>query len=43
VANDAFCCSAIPEETEAKYENGLLSIKMKFKDTMENAVKVKIA
>jgi HSP20 family protein len=42
VANEAFCCPVVPDKTEAKYENGLLVIKLKFKDPMEEAIPVAI-
>ena len=38
----AMCCPIVPEKAEAKYENGLLKIEAPFKDTMENALAIKV-
>jgi HSP20 family protein len=38
----SFCCPVVPEKAQAKYENGLLKIEVPFKDTMDDAVKIKI-
>jgi HSP20 family molecular chaperone IbpA len=38
----SFCCPVKPDEAKAKYENGLLKIEVPFKDTMEDAIKIKI-
>ena len=42
VASQGFCCPVNPEKAKAKYENGLLQITVPFKDTMENAVAIKV-
>lgn len=42
VSSQAFCCPVVPKKATAKYENGLLQITLPFKDTMENAVAVKV-
>ena len=38
----SFCCPVVPAEAKAKYENGLLKIEVPFKDTMEDAIKIKV-
>jgi HSP20 family molecular chaperone IbpA len=38
----SFCCPVVPEEAKAKYDNGLLKIEVPFKDTMEDAIKIKV-
>ena len=42
VAALAFCCPVKPDNAEAKYNDGLLSVKIPFKDPMEDAVKIPI-
>ncbi|MCU0610136.1 MAG: Hsp20 family protein [Chitinispirillaceae bacterium] len=42
VASQSFCCPVIPKKAKATYENGLLQIKVPFKETMEHAVAVKV-
>jgi HSP20 family molecular chaperone IbpA len=38
----SFCCPVIPEEAKAKYESGLLKIEVPFKDSREDAIKIKV-
>ena len=38
----SFCCPVNPEKAEAKYENGLLTVKIPFKDPLEDAIKIPI-
>ena len=38
----SFCCPVVPEKAQAKYENGLLKIEVPFKDSMDDAVKIKV-
>jgi len=42
VATMATCCQIVPDKANATYENGLLVIKVPFKDTMEYAKKITI-
>lgn len=42
VTTMAFCCPVKPEAARAKYTNGLLKIKIPFKDHMEDAVIIKV-
>jgi HSP20 family protein len=38
----AFCCPVSPEKAEAMYENGLLRIKVPFKEAMEDALSIPV-
>lgn len=37
-----FCCPVDPEKTEAKYDNGLLSVRVPLKEPYEGATKVEV-
>jgi HSP20 family molecular chaperone IbpA len=39
----AFCCPVQQDKAEAKYEDGLLKIKVPFKDPMDGAVKIQVS
>jgi HSP20 family protein len=38
----AFCCKVVPKKASAKYDNGLLKITVPYKDTMDDAVTIKV-
>ena len=38
----SFCCPVDPAKADAKYENGLLTVKIPFKDPLEDAISVPI-
>jgi HSP20 family molecular chaperone IbpA len=38
----SFCCPVNPDKAEARYENGLLTVKIPFKDPLEDAISVPI-
>ena len=42
VATLSFCCPVNPEKAEANYQNGLLTVKIPFKDPLEDAITVPI-
>jgi HSP20 family molecular chaperone IbpA len=42
VTTVAFCCPVKPEQAKAKYENGLLTIEVPFKNAMEDSVNIAI-
>lgn len=42
VTSRSFCCPVKPEAAKATYENGLLLIRVPFKDPMEDAVTIQI-
>jgi len=42
VANQPFCCPVKVDTATAKYENGLLTIHVSFKDSMDDAIKLNI-
>ena len=42
VTSLAFCCPVRPGKAAAKYENGLLRIKIPFKDPMDDAINIEV-
>lgn len=42
VLSHSIYCPVKPDESKAKYDNGLLTVEVPFKDSMEGAVAVKV-
>lgn len=42
VTTIAFCCPVNPDQADAEYDNGLLRIRVPFKEIMEGAVKIQV-